>query len=196
MRVDTDVPAGNAIVHACTGDRIDFEPDLRDTGHPWFYWHLRVREGAGREVVLACRRDDCFTARGVAASIDDGRTWRWLDGEELDRRTWLVEIPGDDCRLSMAMPYARRELDAFVAARPSIRTQVLCRSAGGNEVPLWRYGPDDGRYRLLLTARHHCCEMMASYELEGLLDEAPTALPEVAIVAVPFVDHDGAVVSR
>ena len=54
------------------------------------------------------------------------------------------------------------------------------------------------RYRVLLTARHHCCEMMASYVLEGLVakvlsngEESQWLRDNVEFLVVPFVDKDG-----
>ncbi len=76
----------------------------------------------------------------------------------------------------------------------------LCPSAKGDSIACWQTGPEPAtaRYRIFLTARHHCCEMMASYVLEGLLAAAMAAddrgnwwQQNVSITAVPFVDWDG-----
>ena len=54
------------------------------------------------------------------------------------------------------------------------------------------------RYRVLLTARHHCCEMLGSYAVEGVVaavlggDERGEWLRRnVELLVVPFVDKDG-----
>ena len=62
------------------------------------------------------------------------------------------------------------------------------------------FGPQHrpGPYRLAFTCRHHACECLASYELEGII-EAMLAQDEtgrwyrehVSAVFVPFVDKDG-----
>jgi hypothetical protein len=48
---------------------------------------------------------------------------------------------------------------------------VLAVTARGREVETLRLGclRAEPRHRVLLTARHHCCEMMASYVLEGVV---------------------------
>ena len=46
--VDTDIPAGNAIVNAVEGDRVSIRQDMRGTKGEWFYWAFRVRGAAGR----------------------------------------------------------------------------------------------------------------------------------------------------
>jgi hypothetical protein len=67
-------------------------------------------------------------------------------------------------------------------------------------VELLRLGRLDGKaqQRVLLTARNHACEMMASYSLEGILetilasDETAKWLNEhVEFAVIPFVDKDG-----
>jgi len=55
------------------------------------------------------------------------------------------------------------------------------------------------RHRVVITCRHHCCEMMASYAVEGILawlvdsdDAAARWLRDhVQLFVVPFVDVDG-----
>ena len=59
-----------------------------------------------------------------------------------------------------------------------------------------RLGKLDGppQYRVLLTCRHHCCEMMANWVLEGIMDavldedEPGRWLRQnVELLAIPFV---------
>jgi hypothetical protein len=54
------------------------------------------------------------------------------------------------------------------------------------------------KHRVLLTARHHACESMANYVLEGYLSAALDGTQDgrwyranAAILAIPFVDKDG-----
>src|SRR5699024_11979064 len=49
---------------------------------------------------------------------------------------------------------------------------ILARSEGGRSVDLLRFGRTDGgaQARVLLTCRHHSCEMMASHVLEGAME--------------------------
>jgi hypothetical protein len=101
------------------------------------------------------------------------------------------------------MPYVVENLSAFVARHaddPHFSTRQLTTSEHGRPVDLWRIGKIDGPadFRVLLTCRHHCCEMMASYELEGLVEcvlDDPTIgawlRSHVAFQIVPMVDVDG-----
>ena len=81
-----------------------------------------------------------------------------------------------------------------------MRAEVLCTTAKGREAERLRFGRLDGApaQRVLLTARHHACESLASYALEGLIaealgpsDEARRMRESVEFAAIPFVDKDG-----
>jgi hypothetical protein len=101
------------------------------------------------------------------------------------------------------MPYLQSNFQAFLskyAGHPGLKQSVLCMSRQGRPVELFYMGRMDEQppYRVALTCRHHCCEMMASYSLEGIM---ATVLGEsaagrwlrenVAFMVAPFVDKDG-----
>ncbi|MCC5828513.1 MAG: hypothetical protein JJU36_03610 [Phycisphaeraceae bacterium] len=205
LHVDTDIPAGNALIESVTGDTIRFRPDCRDTrSESWFYWNFRVRGCAGRRVRIESTVPDSMTVRGGAVSADGGWTWRWID--DYDPTVWAFEHDaGEDDELcfSLAMPYTMRNLNRWLEDQGRDRGVViheLCRSRAGKAVPLLELGRSDGRedHQVLLTARHHCCEMMASYVLEGIMDQAlaedtigATLRDRYRLLVVPFVDLDG-----
>jgi hypothetical protein len=65
---------------------------------------------------------------------------------------------------------------------------------------LLRAGCLDGapKHRILLTARHHACESMASYTLEGVLsaivaeeEDGKWFRENVEVIVIPFMDKDG-----
>jgi len=83
---------------------------------------------------------------------------------------------------------------------PAVRADTLCHSRKGRAVERLFLGKLDGapRYRVLLTCRHHCCEMMASYAVEGLIeavlakdDDGEWFRQNVELLVVPFADKDG-----
>jgi hypothetical protein len=47
--VDTDLPAGNAVIEKIDGDTVRLRQDLRDSDL-WFYWAFRVKGAAGRKL--------------------------------------------------------------------------------------------------------------------------------------------------
>ena len=204
--VDTDIPAGNAIIDSVDGDTVHLRPDLRDTQGHWFYWHVRVRQAAGRTLRFVFPNTACIGTRGPAVSFDAGATWRWLTNDIFPHADHFdVTLPGDahDARLAMTIPYVPAHLDAFLATPPAtldaaaITRETLCTSNAGHDVPLLRIGNrDNPDARVLVTARHHACESMASFVLEGMLAAAladNALMQRVEIMFIPFVDYDGVV---
>ncbi|MFO7905154.1 MAG: M14 family zinc carboxypeptidase [Pirellulaceae bacterium] len=207
LTVDADYPGGNIIVDEVTGDTVHVRQDLRDTDGWWFYWNFRVREAAGRELTFAFSGRSPIGVRGPAISRDCGKSWQWLGQESVEGSafTYCFPEPGGEVRFAFAMPYQRRHLDRFLkahagpteAGRLSINT--LCESPKGRDVPLLRLKArsDTPRRRVLVTARHHACETMASYVLEGLMDAwlsgggRVNRPDDVEVVIVPLVDYDG-----
>src|SRR5690606_16689848 len=85
-------------------------------------------------------------------------------------------------------------------SNPNLTQDVLCKTELGREVPLIHIkNPSNTspKFQLVFTARHHACEMMANYVLEGiissiLLNEQLAYLRDnCEILVVPFVDFDG-----
>ncbi|MCK5803637.1 MAG: hypothetical protein KAI66_12425, partial [Lentisphaeria bacterium] len=77
----------------------------------------------------------------------------------------------------------------------------LCTTAKGRDVEYLLVGcqKSEPLHRVAITCRHHCCEMMASYALEGLIHwvvdgvgtESQWTRDNVQFFIVPFVDKDG-----
>jgi hypothetical protein len=204
MHIDCDFPGGNILVEKVDGDDVYVHQELRDTDRDWFYWCFRIRGAEGRNLRFHFTRSRALTDRGPAVSTDGGVSWHWLGAESMEDNTFRCTIPsGEDVRFSFAMPYQLSNWNRFIAehaSHPALVTGALCTTRKGREVPFVRAGciQGDPEYRVALTSRHHCCEMMADYVLEGLLN---TVLAEeetgawfrshVELLVVPFADLDG-----
>ena len=205
-RIDADFPGGNILQDGRDGDTLFLRQDLRDTEGHWFWWYFRARDCAGCRLLFSFT-DGCVVGhRGPAVSRDGGRTWEWLGRDSVVRTekgfAFEARFPDDaeDTRFAFSIPYVESDLLRFATARDgALRIEELCRSRHGRSVQLLRAGPAGGTAarRLLLTARHHACESIASFVLEGILEAAtgpgPTArlLRRTEILAVPFVDKAG-----
>lgn len=207
-------PGGNIRVERVEGTRVFVAPDLRDTrqGVWWFYWNLRVTSPAPS--LLTFTKNNPIGVRGPAASYDGGATWRWLGARSVTQEnvarvpswSFAPQLPEGvaEARFAFCPSYLQTNLDAWLARHrggSALRVEELCRSRKGRDVELLRAGClAKGRARgvVLLTSRHHCCETMATFALEGLLD-AVLAKDELGarwrenweVVAVPFMDKDG-----
>ncbi len=205
VQIDADVPAGNIVVERVEGDRVDLRQDLRDTEGWWFYWHFRVRGAAGRTLTFRFTNGNPIGVRGPAASGDAGKSWRWLGAKSVQGPSFTHAFGpnDDDVRFCFAMPYVAANLDEFLkrhAGSRRLRAETLCKTKNGRSVELLRLGKLDGppKRRVFIACRHHACEMMASWALEGLIesvladaDHGRWLRENVQFLIVPFVDKDG-----
>ena len=204
--VDADLPAGNIVVDGIEGDTVKVHQDLRDSSL-WFYWAFRVKGAAGRTLTFNFtdkRWGGPVGVRGPVVSNDGGRTFSYpLDGKSRrDGFTYTFGANDDEVMFYECHPYVRANWDAFVARMGGgIVVETLCRSRQGANVPCARFGciGREPKFRIFMSARHHCSETMASWVLEGVGeacladDDLGRWLREnVELMMVPFVDYDGA----
>ena len=205
FRIDCDFPGGNIIVESIDGDTVSLRQDPRDTPGHWFYWYFRVRGAAGRTLTFRFTKGNVIGVLGPALSLDRGVTWTWLGAASVDGASFRYSFPtsADEVRFSMGMPYVEANLRRFLTryeGNANLKTSVLCKTKKGRDVELLRLGRLDGKcdVRVALTARHHCCEMMASYALEGILASILAGTEDGAwfrnhaeFLVIPFMDKDG-----
>jgi hypothetical protein len=200
IKVDADFPGGNIIVDKIDGDKVAVQQDLRDTAGEWFYWQFRVRGAQGRTVTFQFSKQ-VIGVLGPAFSLDQGASWDWVGRKAVQGNSFQYAFPADakDVRFCVSIPYMETDLRKFVArheSSPNLKVVDHCGTSKGRRVERLHVGRLDGTapIRIILTARHHACEMIASYTLEGVLEEAlsdPWYKEKVEIAAVPFMDKDG-----
>ena len=208
--VDDKLPAGNIVFEGASGDVVRVRQDLRDTKGGWFYWAMRVRGAAGRTLKFV------FTdpygggpvgVRGPVVSPDRGQTFAYpLDGKTAKNAfTYTFAEGADEVWFYECHPYVRANWDAFVEAHKAelgtkFAVETLCRSRRGADVPRARVGciGREPKYRVFVSARHHCSETMASWVLEGVAeaffaddDLGRWLCGNVELMMVPMTDYDG-----
>lgn len=209
IQVDADFPGGNIEFVRIDGDTVHVRQALRDTDGWWFWWHFRLRGAAGRSLYVQFTAPSPIGPLGPAYRLGADGPWTWLGAEAVSDSRFRFAVPhaAHEVWFAFAMPYQQADLHRFLddhqphVAAGELRVDTLCRSPQGHAVPLWRMGPGSAnppRRRLLLTARHHACETMASYVLEGVVrellstSEAGQWMREhVEVIVVPLVDYDG-----
>jgi len=216
VTIRSDFPGGNVLVERNEGETVHLAPDLRG-GKPWFYWHFEAEASRPGRVLFIFDSGARVGVRGPAISRDAGLTWQWLGAEHVrynvaadaenpkrlhDEFTYEFSTAGEKVRFAVAIPYLQRDLDAFLekhSGNPHLRVSELAKSLNGRTVELLQIGePGPEVEAMLITARHHACESMASYVLEGFLQEAVSDSPAAkefrkryVLFAVPIVDKDG-----
>jgi hypothetical protein len=206
LRIDCDFPGGNIVVQGIEDGTVQLRPDLRDTSTWWFYWYFRVCHAEGRELRFQFEGGQPVGVRGPAVSLDGGQHWRWLGSDGSDPGAFTYRFPDDanEVRFAFTIPYLRSDWDQFLQAYRAdsrVRPGMLCRSRAGREVPSLRFGCLDQPPRAftLVTCRHHACESMANFVLEGLIQEVLSGESgeskwlgsNIQFLVVPFVDIDG-----
>ncbi len=203
--IDCGFPGGNIVLERIDGDDVYLHQDLRDTEGFWFYWYFRVREAAGRTLTFHFTRGNVLGVLGPAVSTDGGATWRWLGAESMKGATFTYSFPDDagEVRFCLAVPYQASDLQAFLdrhAGSAHLKIEPHATSRKGRSVRRLRLGNLGGRpdHRVMVACRHHACETMASWALEGLIEEvlADTAdgrwlREHVEFLMVPLMDLDG-----
>ncbi|HOS42543.1 MAG TPA: M14-type cytosolic carboxypeptidase, partial [Armatimonadota bacterium] len=199
ITLDADFPGGNIIVESVDGDVVTLRQDRRDTPVWWFYWAFRARGMGGRTLTFAFTDGDVFAALGPCYSAD-GETWRWLGRGRVAETRFTHSFPRwqEAAYFAFCIPYTHRQLRAFLAANPAVERGVLCTSEGGRAVERLSLPSATGTRTVVLTARHHACETMANYVLEGILAFRQADEPDAAFLrehvdlhAIPFMDVDG-----
>lgn len=207
LTLDTGLPAGNVGLLKLDGDDVWFSPELRDTAGDWFYWAFRVRNAGGRRLRFHGLREDgsasaipLLTTRGPAISNDCGRTWRWQGPGVAtgDTFQYTFQPAENDVWFATGMVYTQSHWRAFTATPGHGAKPTSLTHAGNLPVEALRAGCfESPARRVLVTARHHACEMMASYALEGMVralsgtEEGRCLAADTEFLFVPFMDVGG-----
>jgi len=205
MLIDGDYAGGNIRVDRVEGDVVYLQQELRDTEGWWFYWNFRVRGAAGRRLTFAFTNGNPIGTRGPAVSLDGGLSWEWLGMAAVHESSFDYEFSENagDVRFCVSIPYLEADLKRFLGRHERnqyLEVTELCRTRKGRSVERVRIGciNDVPRWRIVITARHHACEMIADYAMEGIFEAVLADTEEgnwfrenVEIMAVPFMDKDG-----
>ena len=201
MELTTAFPGGNAIIKQDEKNKYLIEPDQRIGTMLWFYWCFKLLNPQDQtySFVLSPK---CTTNKGYAISFDQGLTWQWAEPSTFKENTITFQAPANTSEviLSMGMTYTLKNWDYFLSHHNLIKEanlETLCTTRNGRKTPLLRIKKDQvTKYKIIVTARHHCCEMMASYALEGMIKYIfqninKNEFRETEIVFIPMVDLDG-----
>ena len=168
--IDSTFPGGNIVVEKVSNDTVYVRPDLRDTEGDWFYWYFKVSGIKGKTVTFKFEQDNVFAKYGPGYSINNDQDWKWYGEHRIINKSFTYSFSEQDsiAYFSMAFPYTQQNLNTFLSTlrnRKSLIIDTLCQSPEGRYIEKMLLPAKSGKskYRVLITARHHACEMMASY---------------------------------
>lgn len=204
MKVDTAFSGGNIVIEECTGNTLLLHQDLRDTEGDWFYFHFRIKDVAGNYIRVRFTESAPMSLMGPAVSYDDGQSWTWLHPkptEVFDKFSCAVPSNVESIRFAVSVPYTTANLTAFMQSHREdlrLREETLCHSRKGRPVPMLRVGNGDAEAGILITCRHHACEMVGNFVIEGMIEQILGNHKDSDILRqcadwtfVPIVDMDG-----
>ena len=202
--ITSDFPGGNINVVRIAGDTIWLKPDLAETEGEWFYWYFKVANISGKKIFFRFMMDNQFTSFGPAYSINNNHNWKWYGEQQVVDNGFTYAFSQEDTAawFCTAFPYTALDLESFLSRlqnKNRLVRDTLCFSLEGRPVEQLSILPTDNSrgVKVLVTARHHACEMMASYVLEGLLESILNEVDlaylrdRVEFRIVPFMDKDG-----
>ncbi|MEI7501918.1 MAG: M14 family zinc carboxypeptidase, partial [Paludibacter sp.] len=204
--ISSNFPSGNITVDSTRNDTVWLRPDLRDTQGEWFYWCFEVRGAKSKTLTFMLPSETTkpgvqyLTTKGPALSFDGGDTWKWLNSNSDWKRTFSYTFTTNKpIRFSMSMPYTRTHFLKFIKPylkSRNIKLDTLAISEDGRVIDRLTIKPINAvpNYKMLITARHHACEMMANYLIEGIVAETlkdDWLRNNVELCIIPFMDIDG-----
>lgn len=208
IKINADFPGGNIKVDSIVRNTVYIRPDLRDNRTSWFYWYFSVTNTHNDTIHFVLNRNRSLTSLGPSFSEDRGRTWQWLNKKpgNSDQFSFFIKA-GKEVRFSIAPPYLQSNFDAFIQdfeQNPYVKIDTLCMTPKGRVTERLILSPmksssDQPLRKILLTARHHACEMMGSNVLEGIIETVLTSKDKVIsdlrdeteFWIIPFIDKDG-----
>ena len=192
MRVSTDFCGGNAQILNIDNNKVSFLPDLRDTDGDWFYWAFKVTGAAGKTVTFDMSPKNYVGPFGAAVSHDLSH-WEWTGSKIGNGSGFSYTFADDEDCVYFAhdMLYHPSRFYRFCELH-RLPLRIIADDNKGTPIPCLTLG--EGKNTVILTARHHCCEATGDYIMEGILDEfVHNPIPNIKLIALPFIDADGVV---
>lgn len=201
---NTEFEGGNGFIEKISNDTVWITPDTRKIVGDWFYWAIEVESSIERDLTF-CLPPYRIPAFGVAYSLDNGENWNWSKNEKSKYiQSFKMHLPADKpIRLSMGFPYTSSNWNKFVGGLNSdaFIIDTLCLDSKNEIIPMMILGNNrkevSSKPKVVITARHHACEMMTNYVLEGMIksfvekDDLIPFLEKYDILVIPFVDYEG-----
>ena len=209
IKISSDFPGGNIVVNKIVGDTVWLKPDLSFTNGKWFYWYFKISGISDKTIIF--KFDPDFVTHGVlttrygpAYSLNNDETWKWYGENRVEDYGFSYSFSEQDtvAYFSIAFPYTEKNLYSFLETlhnRESLKVDTLCLSPENRVIekiiiPSLNKEPT---HKVLITARHHACEMTADYVLEGIIKSLLNDVnlqkirENTEFMIIPFVDKDG-----
>ncbi len=204
IRISSDFPGGNIIVQKISKDTVWLKPDLSFTEGKWFYWYFKISNISGKRIIFKFEQNNVFTKFGPAYSINNDNTWKWYGENRVVNNSFSFFFTEQDslAYFCVAFPYTEINFYKFLSNlknKELLKIDTLCLSPENRIIekivlPSLINKP---AFKVVITARHHACEMTENYVLEGIIEsilnekDLEFLRKNVEFLFIPFIDKDG-----
>ncbi len=204
IQISSGFPGGNIVVNKISGDTVWLKPDLSFTKAEWFYWYFKISGISGKNLTFKFDQNNVFARFGPAYSLNNDYSWKWYGENRITNNSFSFSFSEKDtiAFFSVAFPYIEQNLNEFLGNLKNselLEIDTLCFSPENRVIEKITIPAlfEDPKYKVLITARHHACEMMANYVLEGIMESILNDVNlkflrnQVEFMIIPFMDKDG-----
>lgn len=195
ISITKDFAGGNIKVVKITDDDVYLSQEIRDTSVWWFYWNFRITVGSPKKLTFHFEDGEVIGYFGPA--INDGSGWHFDKNTFINHTSFCYDfLSAGIYQFAFSIPYQVEDFDKFY---PSISNyanrHTAVKTFRGRDQFYINFGNQKSDKIILLTCRHHACESMAEFCLEGLIDELTASSNVITenyrIYCFPFIDLDG-----
>ncbi|HEY8444269.1 MAG TPA: hypothetical protein VIL24_05690 [Clostridia bacterium] len=194
IKITDQFPGGNIIVDKVEGNNVYLRQDLRDTKPWWHYWNFKITISRPQKLFFHFQ-DDVIGYFGPA--INEGDGWHYNKNSFISHKSFVYDfVYAGVYQFAFSLPYQVEDFERFFnTIAPYAQKHFAVKTKRGRDQFYISAGNTQSDKAILFTCRHHACESVAEFVLEGLLEHLLTApnpiKQDCAIYCVPFVDLDG-----
>lgn len=187
-------PGGNIIVDKIESNNVYLRQDLRDTKPWWHYWNFKITINRPQKLVFHFQ-DDIIGYFGPA--INEGKGWHYNKNTFISHKSFSYDfLYAGTYQFAFSIPYQVEDFERFFnKIENSAQKHFAVKTKGGRDQFYISAGNIQADKTILFTCRHHACESVAEFVLEGVLEEliltSNPIIKECGIYCFPFVDLDG-----
>lgn len=195
IKIDKNFEGGNIKVNSIDGFDVYLEQEIRDTTEWWFYFSFRAEATIEGTYTFHFTNREVISKFGPAISLD-GDNYFFDESTFIDHSTFKMFIKENQIiYFAFSYPYKTSDFEKFLKNNQYLETHKMEETTNrGRTQYVYTFGNKKGKI-FSLTARHHSCETLASYVLEGFIEEIHKTdlIDKYLFSIIPFVDLDGVV---
>lgn len=192
----TKYAGANIKIEKTNENEVYLRQEIRDTTEWWFYWNFGAVSDCDAEVTFNFTNGDVIGNFGPAISRDLTE-WKYdKENSFISHHAFKYKLTANKpVYFAFAAPYQVKDFEKFVKEVSGLKKEYLTVTNGGRNQLFYTFGNEKSNKGFLIAARHHACESVASFVLEGLVkylvENENSVTRDMRLDIIPFVDIDG-----